>query len=174
MIISSEKQIERVDSDLETILNSNNHKMFPESIKYSEFIDLLGTCGMSEVANHYGFSIEFGNLFSIDLEDDLRIILLYWLVRYGEKVVVNVCDLIDEMESSYVYHLFPGDDVIEECLREKERICGKEHGSLSDEDKIRLQKEIEEDKNILVVDDHIFFIRWTSNEGDLSRQQLPK
>ena len=76
------------------------------------------------------------------------------------------------MESSYVYHLFPGDDVIEECLREKKRICGKEHNSLSDEDKIRLQKEIEEDKNTLVVDDHIFFIRWTSNEGDLSSQQF--
>ena len=85
-------------------------------------------------------------------------ILLYWIVRYGEDVEVNVCDLIDEMESSYVYHLFPGDDVIEECLREKKRICDKEHNSLSDEDKIRLQKEIEEDKNILVVDDHIFFI----------------
>ena len=118
MITQSEKQVEKVDSDLETILNSNNNKMFPESIKYSEFIDLLSKCGMSEVSNHYGFSIEFGNLFSIDYEDDLRVILLYWLVRYGEKVVVNVCDLIDEMESSYVYRLFPGDDVVEECLRE--------------------------------------------------------
>ena len=102
MITSSEKQIEKVGSDLETILNSNNNKMFPESIKYSEFVGLLGKCGMSEVANHYGFSIEFGNLFSIDLENDLRIILLYWIVRYGEDVEVNVCDLIDEMESSYV------------------------------------------------------------------------
>lgn len=166
MITSSEKQIERVDSDLETILNSDNHKMFPESIKYSKFIDLLSKCGMSEVANHYGFSIEFGNLFSIDLEDDLRIILLYWLVRYGEKVVVNICDLIDEMESSYVYRLFPGDDLVEECLREKMRIRGKENNSLSDEDKIRLQKEIEDDKNILVIDDCIFFIKYSSiNNG---------
>ena len=96
--------------------------------------------------------------FSIDSEDDLRVILLYWLVRYGENVEVNVCDLIDEMESSYVYHLFPGDDVIEECLIGKNRICSDEYKSLSEEDKIRLQKEIEEDKNILVVDDHIFFI----------------
>ena len=63
MITSSEKQIEKVGSDLETILNSNNHKMFPESIKYSEFVDLLSKYGMSEIANHYGFSIEFGNLF---------------------------------------------------------------------------------------------------------------
>lgn len=157
MITSSEKQIERVDSDLETI-HSNEHKMFQESIKYSKFIDLLSKCGMSEVANHYGFSIEFGNRFSIDLEDDLRIILLYWLIRYGENVEVNVCDLIDEMESSYVYHLFPGDDVIEECLIGKNRIFSKEYKSLSEEDKIRLRKEIEEDKNILVVDDHIFFI----------------
>ena len=54
------------------------------------------------------------------------------------------------------------------------RIRGKENNSLSDDDKIRLQKEIEEDKNILVVDDHIFFIRWTSNEGDLSSQQFPR
>lgn len=158
MITSSEKQIEKVGSDLETILNSNNNKMFPESIKYSEFVDLLNKCGMSEVANHYGFSIEFGNLFSIDSEDDLRVILLYWLVRYGENVEVNVCDLIDEIESSYVYHLFPGDDVIEECLIGKNRVCSNEYKSLSEEDKIRLQKEIEDDKNILVVDDHIFFI----------------
>lgn len=157
MITSSEKQIERVDSDLETI-HSNEHKIFQESIKYSKFIDLLSKCGMSEVANHYGFSIEFGNRFSIDLDDDLRIILLYWLIRYGENVEVNVCDLIDEMESSYVYHLFPGDDVIEECLIGKNRIFSKEYKSLSEEDKIRLRKEIEEDKNILVVDDHIFFI----------------
>lgn len=158
MITSSEKQIEKVGSDLETILNSNNNKMFPESIKYSEFVDLLGKCGMSEVANHYGFSIEFGNLFSIDLEDDLRIILLYWLIRYGENVEVSVCDLIDEMESSYVYHLFPGDDVMEECLIGKNKICSNEYKSLSEDDKIILQKEIEEDKNILVVDDHIFII----------------
>jgi hypothetical protein len=163
MVISSEKQIERVDSDLETIY-SNENKMFQESIKYSKFIDLLSKCGMSEVANHYGFSIEFGNLFSIDVEDDLRIILLYWLVRYGENVEVNVCDLIDEMESSYVYHLFPGDDVIEECLIGKNI---KNYRLLSEEDKIRLQKEIEEDKNILVVDDHIFFI------NDFRSEEMP-
>lgn len=52
MITSSEKKIKRVDSDLETI-NSNENKMFQESIKYSKFIDLLSKCGMSEVANHY-------------------------------------------------------------------------------------------------------------------------
>lgn len=155
MITSSEKKIKRADSDLETI-NSNENKMFQESIKYSKFIDLLSKCGMSEVANHYGFSIEFGNLFSIDIEDDLRTILLYWLIRYGENVEVNVCDLIDEMESSYVYHLFPGDDVIEECIREKKNICSKEYNLLSEEDKIRLQKEIEEDESILVIGDHIF------------------
>ena len=155
MITSSEKKIKRVDSDLETI-NSNENKMFQESIKYSKFIDLLSKCGMSEVSNHYGFSIEFGNLFSIDIEDDLRTILLYWLIRYGENVEVNVCDLIDEMESSYVYHLFPGDDVIEECIREKKNICSKEYNLLSEEDKIRLQKEIEEDESILVIGDHIF------------------
>ena len=63
MITSSKEQIKRVNSELETIINCNDHKMFPESIKYSEFVDLLSKYGMSEVANHYGFSIEFGNLF---------------------------------------------------------------------------------------------------------------
>ena len=166
MITSSKEQIKRVDSDLETI-HSNEHKIFQESLKYSKFIDLLSECGMSEVANHYGFSIEFGNLFSIDVEDDLRTILLYWLVRYGENVEVNVCDLIDEMESSYVYHLFPGDDVIEECLIGKNSIYNNGYRSLSEEDKIRLRKEIEEDKNILVVDDRIFII------NDFRSEEIP-
>ena len=158
MITLSKEPVGKVENDLKTIVNNDKHRIFPKSIKYSEFIGLLSEYSIYDVANYYGSSVEFESTFPIDLEDYLRIILLYWIVMYGEDVDVNVCYLIDEMESRYVYRLFPEEeDVVKACIREKKNIDGKEYNLLPEEDKIRLRREIEEDESILVIEDRIFF-----------------
>lgn len=158
MITLSKEQSRKVESDLEKIFNDDGYRIFPKLISYSDFIGILSKYGMCEIANHYGFSIEFRNFFSIDSEEDLKIILSYWLYRYGGSGYVDIYDLIDEMESRYVAHLFPNEDVVKACIREKKDIDDKEYNLLPEEEKIKLRKEIEEDESILVVDDHIFFI----------------
>ena len=158
MIKLSKELVGKVENDLKNIVNNDKNRIFPKLINYSEFIGLLSRYGMREIANHYGLSIEFGNIFSSDSEYDLEIILSYWLFRYGENMYVDVYDLIDEMESRHVAHLFPKEDVVKACIREKKNIDDKEYNLLSEEDKIRLKKEIEEDESILVVCDHIFLL----------------
>ena len=158
MIRLSEKQIKKVESDVKNIISNDSYRTFPESMKYSEFLDLLSKHGLSEVANYYGCSMALDpNRFAIDSEEDLPTILSYWLVRYGEDMEVNIQDLIERINEEYSIYLFQDDDPIKECILKSKNVDRKEYESLSEEDKNKMRKEIEDDKNILLIGDYIFF-----------------
>ena len=97
-------------------------------------------------------------LFAIDSEEDLQIIISYWLVRYGDGVEVDVSDLIEKMHEEYRIHLFPEEDPIKSCILEKGNITNEDYMALSVDDRNALKKEIEDDESILMISDHIFFI----------------
>jgi hypothetical protein len=159
MITLSKEIAEKVENDLNSIMHTNKNKIFPKSITYPEFINLLGTHGLSEVANYYGFPMESSSvLFAIDSEEDLQIILSYWLVRYGDSVEVDVSDLIEKMHEEYMTQLFPMEDPIKSCILGKKYITSEDYRELSVDDRNALKKEIEGDENILMISDHIFFI----------------
>lgn len=159
MIILSKEIVEKVENDLNSIIHINKNKIFPKSITYSEFINLLSTHGLSEVANYYGFPMESSSvLFAIDSEEDLQIILSYWLVRYGDSVEVDVSDLIEKMHEEYMTQLFPMEDPIKACILGKKYITSEDYRELSVDDRNALKKEIEDDENILMISDHIFLL----------------
>ena len=154
----SKEQITQVNRDKQRI-NMGSSKEFPKSMSYTEFVELLKEYGTSRVAKYFG--CDKGNNsydFSIDGSLDLSVILSYWKLVYGESKKVYLPGLLVKMNREFSIFTVQNDPV-GECVRERYGLSEDDYNSLSDEDRDRMRKEIEEDKNIIFTKGFIFYTK---------------
>ena len=133
-------------------------KEFPKSMSYKDFVELLKEHGTSCVAKYFGRSKgSESDDFSIDGSLDLSIILAYWRIRYDEDKVIYLPRLLEGMDKEF--SLIIRDDPVEICVRRKYGLSEDGYNALSDEDRNRMRKEIEDDQSIIYAYGCIFYTK---------------
>jgi hypothetical protein len=153
----SDEQAVQINRDKQRI-NMGRSLDLPKSMSYSGFVNLLKEYGVSKVADYFGCSKEEipEENFSIDNYLDLSIILSYWKLRYDETEEIYLPDMLEKMNKEYFMYILR-DDPVEVCVRERYRLSKVDYNSLSDEDRNRMRKEIEDDNRIIYTYGCIFF-----------------
>lgn len=153
----SDEQIIQINKDKQRI-NMGNSLELPKSMSYKDFVELLKEHGTSRVAKYFGRSKESeSDDFSIDGSLDLSIILAYWRIRYDEDKVIYLPRLLEGMDKEF--SLIIRDDPVEICVRRKYGLSEDGYNALSDEDRNRMRKEVEDDQSIIYAFGCIFYIK---------------
>ena len=129
---------------------------FLKSISYNDFVGLLKENGVIKVADYFRNSDNNElNRFSIYDPFDLSIILSYWKLRYTKYEKIYFTDLLRKLNeefSTFILHDYPA----EICMQSKHQMSKKDFDPLSEEDRDRLIKEIEDDQKVKFLQRYLF------------------
>ena len=155
----SEEQSVQINRDKQSI-NMGRSLDLPKSMSYSGFVSLLKEYGVRRVADYFGCSKDKipEEHFSIDKSLDLSIILAYWKLRYDETEEICLPDMLKKMNEEYFKYV-PKCDPVEICVLERYRINKKDYDRLSDEERNKMRKEIEDDQRIIYTYGCFFYIK---------------
>lgn len=144
----SDEQATQINRDKQSI-NMGRSLDLPKSMTYSGFVNLLKEYGVSKVADYFGCSKDkiSEEQFSIDRSLDLSTILAYWKLRYDGTEEISLPDMLMKMNKEYF--MFYSDDPVEACVRERYKLSKGDYDNLSDEERNKMRKEIEDDQSII-------------------------